>query len=162
MLLDLAICREVGFNPFQQLETELRVNHLATTETQRDFRLVSILQKPDEVTQFDLVVPNIGPRAKFDLLDLNLLELALGRVLALAFFVLKFAEIHNSTNWRFRIRRDLHEIECRVLCLTQSILCGNNSYLLAVSADQTDLRRIDSPVDANLFSCRDVLRPPKN
>ena len=79
------------------------MSHFPTTKTQGNFGFVAFFQKTNQVAQLDLVIPNTGSGTKFNFLNLNLFLFTLGRVLALAFLILKFTEIHDATDRRHGI-----------------------------------------------------------
>jgi hypothetical protein len=82
-------------------------------------------------------------------------------VLAFAFFILIFAEVHDAAyRWR-RVGRNLYEVEACILGPTQGIAHRNYANLLAVTAYQSDFRGVDAPIDTNLFIRRDLSVPPK-
>lgn len=70
-LLDLTDFVEVRAQAFQHAHTDFLVSHFAATETQRDFRLVAVVEKANEVAQFDVVVTVVSARTEFDFLDLD-------------------------------------------------------------------------------------------
>src|SRR5215470_3162651 len=63
---------EVRSYTLQQLDAELLVRHLAPAETQRNFSLIALGEKSDQVAQLDLIVALIRTGPELDFLDLDL------------------------------------------------------------------------------------------
>src|SRR5690606_26990887 len=76
LLLDAAVFLQVALDALQQRCTDLLMRHFPPAETKRDFCLVALCKKLDQVLQLDLVIPFLGAGSKLDLLDLNLFLLA--------------------------------------------------------------------------------------
>ena len=66
---------EVTLDALQQITAQFLVRHFAPPETQGDLDLVAFGKKLRQVSQLDVVVPDIRTRAELDFLDLNLLLL---------------------------------------------------------------------------------------
>jgi hypothetical protein len=161
VLFHRSIVFQIGFHALQELSAKFLVRHFAPPKTKRHLRLIPVFQKSNQVSQFNPIVADIRAGAEFNLLNLHLFLLSFRRVPPFAFFVLKFAEIHDSANRRCRIRRNFNEVQTRFLRFSQGIGCGDDADLLTVITDETDLRRINSPIYPQLFLCRDVSSPPK-
>lgn len=61
-LLDLTDFVEVRAQALKHAHTDFLVSHFAATETQRDFRLVAVVEEANKVTQLDVVVAVISAR----------------------------------------------------------------------------------------------------
>jgi hypothetical protein len=138
---------EIVADPLQQAHTELLVRHFAAAKTQRDLCLVAFTQEPDQIAQLDLVVAFIRSGTKFDLFDLDLLQLESRLVLLLGLTVFELTVVHDAANRRFGRRRDLHEIEFRGFCLGDGFRQRNDAELLAFFTYQSDFRGVDLAVD---------------
>mmetsp|Transcript_15912 Transcript_15912/g.52122 ORF Transcript_15912/g.52122 Transcript_15912/m.52122 type:complete len:85 (-) Transcript_15912:74-328(-) len=84
------------------------MRHFTTAEADRNFGFITTFKKATQVAQFDLVIAFISARAKFNLLDLNLLLFFLLLFLSFTFFEEEFAIVHNFTDWRLGIRTDFY------------------------------------------------------
>jgi len=60
-LLDNPIRIQICPHALQQLDAEFLVGHFTAPKTQRDLRLVALIQKSDQITQLDLVVASSVP-----------------------------------------------------------------------------------------------------
>src|SRR5450631_2995111 len=77
VLLDHRIGGEILRNPRQQTPTDVLVHELTAAVTQGHLGLVTLGQKADDATQFDLVVGLFRPGTKLHFLNLNLFLLTL-------------------------------------------------------------------------------------
>jgi hypothetical protein len=110
-LLDNRVFLQVRLDTLEQGQTQLLMRDLATTETQRDLRLIAILQEPDQIPQLDVVIAIVRTRTEFHFFNLNLLLLKLGFVLALALRIFELAVVHQTTYGRYCLRRDLDQVD---------------------------------------------------
>src|SRR5690606_28662723 len=103
-----------------------------------------------------VMVVDVGP--KLDLLDLELLLLALGFVRLLLLRVQALAEIHDATDRRAPFRRRFDQVEPRFARDAQRLFRGDDPELSAFRVDDPNLADPDCLVDA----CRsvDALLPP--
>jgi hypothetical protein len=138
---------EIAADALQQTHTELLVRHFAAAKTQRYLRLVAFAKEADQIAQLDLVVAFIRARTKFDLLDLDLLQLESRLVLLLGFTVFELAVIHDAANGGFGRGRDLDKIEFRGLRLGDGFRQRHNAKLLAFFTYQPDFGGVDFAVD---------------
>ena len=114
ILLDHADCFEIVLHTLDQSDAELLVRHLPSAKPERHLALITLVEEPGQVPQFDLVVAFVCARTELDLFDDDLLLLKLRLVPPLAFPVLEFAEIHDTANRGHRGRCDFHKIKlCR-------------------------------------------------
>src|SRR5690606_23891509 len=103
----------------QEPEAELRAGLLPAAEHDRDLDLVALLQEPLDVTLLGGVVVRVDLRAQLDLLD-DRLRLVLLRLPRLdRGLVLELAEVHELGDGRASGRRDLDQVEIRLLCESQ-------------------------------------------
>src|SRR4051812_48493729 len=127
------------------------MRHLPSAKPERHLALITLVEEPGQVPQFDLVVAFVCARTELDLFDDDLLLLKLRLVAPLAFPVLEFAEIHDTANRGHRGRCDFHKIK---LCRFRLRIGDRNrdyAHLLAVRSDQPNFRDIDFAVNARLF-----------
>jgi len=124
------------------------VGHLTTAEPQRDLYLVTIVQKLEHVTHFDLIVIGICVRSELDLFDLDDLLLFAGFRFALLGLVFEFAEIHDLAHGRIGIGRDLDQVQTRFLGHFHGATGRDNPDVFAVGTNQADFVRADIFVNA--------------
>ncbi len=79
------------------------MGHFPAAEPHGHLGLVTSFQKLGQLAHLDVVVAYVGTRSKLDLLDGDLLLLALGVVPALAFVVEKFTVVHDPAHRRIGI-----------------------------------------------------------
>ncbi len=108
---DLGDRRYLFPNLVQKLHAEFHMRHLATPESQRELHLVAFLEEAAHGFHLHLIVMGVDVRPHLDFFDLDdLLVLAsFGRLLLVGVFQL--AEIEDLGDRRFRIGRNLDEIE---------------------------------------------------
>lgn len=139
---------QIGFHPVQKLQSQFLMGHFAPTEPEGDLCLVALFQKTNQIPHLDLVITFIGTGPELDLLDLDLLLLAPGLVLPLAFLVLEFPVVHDADHGRRRRRGDFNKIETSCFGSSEGRRNRDNALLLAVFVDQTNIGRGDFTVDA--------------
>ena len=103
-LFDRPVFFQVISDPGQELCTQVLVRHLPASESQGDFRFVTVLEELHELAQLDLVVTFVRARTEFDLLYVNVLLLAFRGLRFLVLLEQVLAEIHDSTDRRLRHR----------------------------------------------------------
>src|SRR5699024_5549515 len=134
----------------QQPAPEFGPGLFTTTEHDRHLDLVPTLEEPDDVTLLGLVVVRVDLRAELDLLD-DRVRLVLARLACLdRGLVLELAVVHQLGDRRTGGRRDLDQVEIGFLGQTQCVLHGNDSGLLTVGPDESDLGHPDAVIDAGL------------
>jgi hypothetical protein len=131
------------------------VRHFAPTEAQGDFGFVALFQKPDQITQLDLIIAFIGARAKFHLFNLNLLLLELGFVLTLALLVFELAVVHQAAHRRLGLWGDLYQIDFSFFSHSQRFGRTDNPERFSFQAYQTNFRPGNFTVDACFFILSD-------
>ena len=147
-VLHLAVFFGVFGHTFQQFTTKVLVGHLATAETQRDFDLVAVLQKLEDIAHFHIVVIGIRIGSELDLFDLDDLLLFARFGFPLLLFVFELAKIHDLADRRIGIRGDFHQIQSGIFCHFHGAGRGNDSCVLSVGTDQANFVRSDFVVDA--------------
>ncbi len=105
---------QISLQALQHTHADFLMRHFSTTEAQRDFSLVTIIQKLDQVTQLDVVIAIIGTRAEFNFFNQDNLLLKLGFVRLFLFLILELAIIHQAAHRRLRSRRNFHQINVRL------------------------------------------------
>lgn len=90
----------------------------------------------------------VGVRTELDLFDFDCLLLLAGLGFALLLFVLELAEIHDLTDRRIGIGRDLDQIQTCILCHNKRARRGYDPNVFAVGANQADFRAPDAIIDA--------------
>ncbi len=152
---------EVVPDPFQHIHSKFLVRELATTESQGDFNLVSCIQKPRQISDLDIVIADIRSRAKLDLLDRDLFLLLSRFLLFFRCRVQKLPIIHQTTNRRLCIWRDLYQIQISRFGHLLGLGHRHDTQLPSTIIDQTDVVARYILVDALLFCYDYVMSPPK-
>ena len=122
----------------QQFATKVLVRHLAATEAQRDFYLVAILKKLENVAHFHFVIIGVGVRTELDLFDFDDLLLFAGLALALLLFIFELAKIHDFAHGRVGIWRNLDQIKPGLFGHFHGTGGRYHSDVFTVGADQAD------------------------
>ena len=139
---------------FENAHAQLLVGHFASAETQGDFCLVAFFKEAAQIAQLHLVIAFVCTRTEFDFLDLDDFLLGAGFVLALLFLVLEFAVIHQTSDGRLSIWRDLNEINVVLFCQIERFGGSYDPQLFSINANETYLRDTDFTIDAmRLFGC---------
>ena len=142
---------QILFHPLQHFKTQLTVGVLPATKPHGYLGLVSIFKKACQITQLDLVVPNIGHWAKLDFLDLYLFLFLLGGLLLLLFLKNKLAKIHHPAYGGFSMWHDLHQIQTRILGSFHRLFERDDPDLFTIGANQSYIRRCDFVIQSVLF-----------
>src|SRR3546814_1090581 len=101
--------------PFRS--SELLMGHLATAEADHDLDLVALVKKARDRAELGLVIAIFRRWTEFDFLDLDLLLLFLRSVRGLVLLIKVLAVIHDLEDRRFRVWRNLNQIETFFLSL---------------------------------------------
>ncbi len=147
-VFNLAEFFRVFGDTFQKLTTQILVRHLATAEPQGHFHLVTILKEPDHIAHLDFVVMHIGAGTEFYFLDLNGFLLLAGFGFPLLLFVFELAIIHDLTDGRIGIRRNLDEIKSGFSGHIHGSGGGHDPDIFTLCADQANFRCTDAFIDA--------------
>ena len=117
----------------------LLIRHLTTAVRQEDLGLVPIGQKSFNLSNLDLQVMLICPRAQLNFLHLR--RFLMTPILMVLFAQLKlvFPVVHNAAHGRHRCRRDLDKVITILLRLLEGISRKENTQLFAVWTDYTNL-----------------------
>ena len=145
--------REVGDvvgDPAQDLHAELGVGHLPTTEHDRELHLVALAEEPHHVLHLRRVVVLVDLGPELHLLDDDVRGLALRLPAPLLLLVDVPAVVHDPTDRRVGVGRDLDQVELLFAGLGQRLGQGADPQLLAVGADEEDLAGSDAVVDPDL------------
>lgn len=150
-LLNHRMFLQVSFHTFQKCEPKFLVGNFTATETQGNLGFVAFLQKADQAAQLDLIIAFIRAWSEFDFLDLNLFLLETSLVLTLAFGIFEFAVIHQATDWRLRLRRNLNQINISFFRFCKSLIETHDPQRLAINPHQSNLLCSDVTVDSYFF-----------
>ena len=145
---DFASLADIAGNPVQQLKTQLLVRHFAATEAQGHLDLVALAKEFQHRAHLDLIIMLIRAGTELDFLDLDDLLLFAGLSLTLLRLIFEFAKVHDLTDRRLGIRRDLDQIKPGFFGKAHSAGRGDNTDVLAVGSDQSDFRGPDPIIDA--------------
>ena len=155
MLLNNPVVAQISFDPLQHLQTTFLMSHLAPSEPDRYFRLVTLTQKFDQAPQLGLVITFIGAWPEFDFLDLNLLLLLSTLLRLLVLIKPEFAVIHDAAYRWVRIRHQYDQIKVAFIRYFSGILKGNDSMVLPVYVYQTNGIIRNVGVETISFCCAD-------
>jgi hypothetical protein len=135
-------------NTLEQFTAQILVRHLAATEAQSDLHLVATFKKLEDVPHFHIVVIRVRVRAELDLFDLDDLLLLTGFALTLLLFLFELAKIHDLTDRRIGVGRNLDQVEPSFVGHFHGTRRGHNADVFSVRTDQADFVRADLVVDA--------------
>src|SRR5207245_1815781 len=115
---------------------DVHVRHLASAEKQRNFHAHVVFQKSPNVTKFDAVIVLADIGVELEFLDLR-------RVLMLArlpflprLLISELAEVHDPTDGRLSVWRDLDQITSSVLRSSQRLVERYHSQLCPIGVDR--------------------------
>ena len=151
----MRVLTELAREPLEDVQTELRVHHLAPTEHDRDLDLGVGRQEAHDVLLLGLVVVLVDLRPELDLFDLDLGLVLARELLLLSLLVLELAVVHDAADRRIGERRDLDEVEILLIGDPQSIRDREDAELAPVDADQTTPRRADALVEPRFRTAAD-------
>ena len=155
VLLNSGIFFGLLCNVGEQFSALVRKCDLATSEYDGYLDLVLIFNEPIDMVQFylDIVFTCFGPN--LDLLDLEGTLLFFGLLLLFGLFVFITTVVHDFTDRRICIRRDLHQIETEIAGNGESFVGRNNTYLGSIRIDDSDFFCSNVLVDIGSV-CSDV------
>ncbi len=159
-LLHLRETIEVAFHPLQDFGTQILVTNLAPSEPQGHLHLVSVGQKAPEVAEFGLVIRFFRPRAKLDFFDLRLCLFFLGCGSPLVLLEEELTEVHQPTNRRLGMRRDLDKVKPVFFGEFQPFGARDDPSLFSRIPDQPNGLGLDLGVDPIPFFRGDRLLLP--
>ena len=139
---------DIGGHTLQQFTSQVQMRHFAAPEPERHFDLVAIVEKLEHVAHLDVIVIGVGVGAEFDFLDLDGFLLLTRLSFFLLLLVFEFAEIHDLTNGRIGIWRNLDKIKSDLICHFHGARWCDYTYVLAFCAYQSNFIRADTVVDA--------------
>ena len=132
---------------FEDLQAELGVGHLTTTEHDRELDLVALAQEPLDVLHLGRVVVAVDLGPELHLLDDDVRGL-LARLLApLLLLVLPAPVVHDPADRRVGVGRDLDEIQLLLAGDCQRLRQRPHPELFAVCGDQQHFSCADAVVD---------------
>ena len=114
------------------------MSHFTAAKTQCNLGLVTVLQKPNQIAQLDLIVAFISSRPKLHLFNLSLFLLFLLQSYFLLYIKDMLAVIHDLTDWRLGIRRYLYQIQCLFLRCFHSLSQWHYANLRAIRGNQSN------------------------
>ncbi len=125
-------------NVSEQFPAAIRKRNLASPEDDGYFDLVLIFNEPIDMIQFylDIVFACFGPNLDFLYLKSTLFFLGLLLFLGLLVFVSTI--VHNFTDRRIGIRRNLHKIKTEITGNGKGLISRNNTYLGSIRVDDSD------------------------
>ncbi len=137
-------------NALYDFKSKFTMSILTTSEHERNFYTIAVLNKFIEVAHFRVVVviPHID--AEFDFLELGLHLVLLLLFFLLFLIVLIFTEIHNPAYGRLGGGRNLHEIQSILVSEPQGFTGFHDAELFAVWIDYADFWHTNTMVNPSL------------
>jgi hypothetical protein len=126
------------------------MQHLPASEEDRELHAVPFLQECPGVADLDLQVVTVGFRSKSDFFQrcARVLGLLVGFANAPLLLVQPFAVIHDPADRRHTVRRDLDQVQTRLLGFVQSFRPRNDTDLIVCLIHEPNLigsnRRVDT------------------
>ncbi len=148
--LNEAVLGNVFCESLQQPESQFRTRLLSPTEHDRDLHLVALLQEPDDVALFRLVVVRVDLRSEFHLLDDRVGLVPTGFASLQCGLVLELAVVHELADRRTGRGGYLDQVEICFLGQSQCVADGDDADLLSVRTDETNFWYADPIVDTGL------------
>jgi len=125
-------------DPCDDFHPQFLVRVFAPAVLEGDLYLVAFGEKLADVPQLGLKVVLIHAGVELDLLDL-LPDLRLARLFALdAFLVTEFAEVHDLTDWRIRIRGNFDQVKSLLVGKLLCIARRHDAEHTAIRAEKPD------------------------
>ena len=135
-------------NTLEQFTAQVLVRHFPTTKAKGDFDLVAVLEEFEYVAHFDVIVVRVRVRTELDLFDLDDLLLFARLSFFLLSLVFELTKVHDLADGRRGVWRNLDKIETSVDRHIQCAFWGDNAYIFAFGANETDFVGADAFVDA--------------
>jgi len=101
---------EVSCDALEELETEVSMRVLTSTEEEAAFDAVPLFQESTATIQLGFVIVCVGVGAEFQLFHFHNGLLLLGLFLLFVLLVLIFSEVEDFADGRFSIRRNFNQI----------------------------------------------------
>ena len=122
----------------EQFPAPVRQRNLSPPENDGYLDLVFIFDEPVDMVQFYLDIVFAGFGSNLDFLYLERTLFFLGFLLFFGLLVFIATIVHDFTDRRIRVRRNLHQIETIVTGDSKGLVRGNNADLIAVRVDDSD------------------------
>jgi len=161
-LLDSAVRPELIGKLVQQSLTNIRMRHLSTTEQDSELDLIASVEEPRRLSPLRLQVVVVDLRPDAHLFQLDNVLIAARLTIFPALLIAKFAVIHQSTDGRNGIRRNLDQIEAPLTRHLERVERQNDANLPALLIDEPNLAEPDALIDAGLDGSGNNLPPLPN
>ncbi len=125
---------------FQQHARDFRMLHLTATEADADTHLGAFLGEFANTRDDNIDIMVVGLGAETQFLDFDLLLRLARFAFPFLFFVKLLAVVHQSTNGRIGIGRNLYEIQLPLCRQCQRFACRQNAELLTGFVDHPHTR----------------------
>jgi len=149
--LDDTFVADVGDDFFEEDKSAIFVGDLAATEFDGEFGFVTFFEKAEDVIDFEVEVVVVGFGPQLDFFDLDLGGVFAGFFGFLLLLVLELSEVHELANGGGSRFSDFDEVKTLFFGHLKSAQSGDDTDLLAVSADEADFFDTDTSVDAGFF-----------
>src|ERR1700736_5669973 len=138
-------------DPVEQPPPDVLVDHLAAPEHDRHLDLLALLQKLPHALELRLEVVVRHLRPQLHLLELDDVLPPPLVLLALDALELEPTVVQQPANWRARLRGDLHQIEALFARDPLRRIKAQDTQLVVLVVDQTNLLTPDLVIDPELF-----------
>ena len=157
---DLAVDLHLFGDPVELLAAKIHVGHFAATEAQGDLHLVAALQELDRIFDLAVEVVVIGARTDFDFFDFDDFLVLTSFGFTLLLLVFELTVVHDLADGRRGGGGNFHQIKPGFFSHCQCAIGRNDADVLAVGADQADVRAANAFVDpgAGFARGRSVVR----
>ncbi len=125
--------------------------HFPTPKQHRELNLVAFTQKLLGFTKLDRQIMDINFRSKPYFLKFTVLGMAPRFLFLFLLLVHPFAIVHNTTDWRISLGRNLNQIKACSTGPAFTFFQIYNAYLLVICDDQTDRRNADLIIRTKSF-----------
>ena len=121
--------------------------HLSASKAQGDLYLVAVVEELEDVAHLDVIVVVIRVWPELHFFDFNDLLLLTRLSFFLLSLVLELAVVHNLTDRRVRVWRNLDQIQASLFGHFHRAGGCHNTYIFAFCANQADIFRRNPFVD---------------
>src|SRR5579863_6340023 len=123
------------------------VRHFAATMKNHGFYFVTFAKEPNDLVLAHLIIVLGGGRPKFHFFNMRAFLIFLGFVSFLALLVQELSVIHDFTDRRNGVGRNLHNIQTHLARLFHRVEQGHHTQLISLIVNHTEFASANSLVD---------------
>src|SRR5438067_509573 len=153
-----ALFADVFDQAFQDLTSQVGARHLATTEENRRFDFVSLVEKAQHVVLFSFVIVVIHIDAELYFLDYDHFLMLLGLAFLLLLLIQEFPVVHDAAYRRRGCGRNLDQIQVLLAGHFQGFKRRQDADLLAFVINHADFAGSDAVIGADKTFVDTILR----